>query len=197
MPVAPDPQDHEEDEPPAKPAKPLPPWAQKIKEPRMMAIVGGCAAALILQIVLISGWSNAAGQAETYRLKADALADEASGLNKQKGEVEFTLSKTNEEVTRLRKAESEAKAALAAVETRLTDLSELLRKTEADKADEYARRKKAEAEQDEMFTKLKAAEKKRDEEYRITTEMRRKYEEEAKLRRDLKARLEEIQAAAK
>lgn len=199
MPAAPAVQEHADDEAakPARPARPLPPWAEKLKQPRMMAILGGCAAALILQIVLITGWSSASGEAEAYRLEAEGLAAEASGLNKQKGEMEFTLSKTTEEVARLRKAESEAKAALAAAETRLSDMAEQLRKSEAEKADEYARRKKAEADQDEMFTKLKAAEKKRDEEYRITTEIRRKYEEEAKLRRDLKARLDEVQAAAK
>lgn len=190
-------EEEEDDDEPEKPSKPLPPWAQKLKEPRMMAIIGGCAAALILQIVLISGWVGASNEARTYREKADANETRANGLDKLKADAEFSLSKTTEEVNRLKKAESEAKAALAAAETRVADMGEQLKKAETDKADEYARRKKAEAEQDEMFTKLKAAEKKRDEEYRITTELRRKYEEEAKLRKDLKVRLDEAQAAAK
>ena len=187
----------DEDGEPQKPAKPLPPWAQKLKEPRMMAIIGGCAAALILQIVLISGWVGASNEAKGFRETAAANETRANGLEKLKSNAEFDLSKTTEEVNRLKKVESEAKAALAASEVRLTDLGEQLKKAEADKADEYARRKKAEAEQDEMFTKLKVAEKKRDEEYRITTDLRRKYEEEAKLRKDLKVRLDEAIAGSK
>lgn len=186
-----------DDEEPVKPSKPLPPWAQKLKEPRMMAIIGGGAAALIALIVLISGWAGAAGQAEENRLRAEASETRANGLEKQKADVEFTLSKTNEEVKRLKQTESEAKAALAAAETRLADLGEQLKKAETDKAEEYAKRKKAETAHDEMFAKLQDAEKKRNEDYRITTELRRKYEEEVKLRKDLKARLDEAQAAAK
>lgn len=197
-PVPVDEDDEEDDDvTPANPSKPLPPWAQKLKEPRMMAVIGGCAAALILLIVLISGWNGAAHQAEENRLRADANETRANGLEKQKADVEFTLSKTNEEVKRLKQTESEAKAALAAAETRLADLGEQLKKAEADKAEEYAKRKKAETAHDEMFTKLQDAEKKRNEDYRATTELRRKYEEEVKLRKDLQVRLAEAQAASK
>lgn len=199
MPAAPDPMEDADDadDEPQKPAKPLPPWAQKLKEPRMMTMVGGALAALILLIVLISGWAGASGKAEEFRQQAQRNDERATTLAKEKAEVEFTLSKTTEELSRLKKAESEAKAALAAAETRLVDQAEQLKKAEADKASEYALRKKAEADHDELFTKLKALEKKRDEEYRIATELRRKYEEEAKLRKDLKVRLDEAQAAAK
>lgn len=199
MPAASEPVDEDDGglEEPAKPAKPLPPWAQKLKEPRMMGIIGGSLAALILVIVLISGWAGASGQAEKFRLTAEANDERAATLAKEKAEVEFTLSKTTEDLNRLKKTESEAKAALAAAETRLAEQTEQLKKAEADKASEYTLRKKAEADHDELFSKLKALEKKRDEEYRIATELRRKYEEEAKLRKDLKVRLEEAQAAAK
>jgi hypothetical protein len=189
--------DEDESEDDMKPAKPLPPWVQKLKEPRMMGIIGGCAAALILLIVLITGWAGAAGQAEENRLRAEANETRANTVEKQKADAEFALSKTSEEVKRLKQAESEAKAALAASEIRLADMGEQLKKAEADKADEYARRKKAEAAHDEMFAKLQDAEKKRNEEYRTTTELRRKYEEEVKLRKDLKVRLDEAQAASK
>lgn len=199
MPAAPEPvdEDDEEDDEPEKPAKPLPPWAQKLKEPKMMAIVGGCAAALILQIILISGWAGASGEAKEYRDKAEANETRANGLDKLKADAEFSLSKSNEEVKRLKQTESEAKAALAAAETRLAEMSEALKKAEADKTSEYTLRKKAEADHDDMFAKLQAAEKKRNEEYRTTTELRRKYEEEVKLRKDLKVRLDEAQAASK
>ena len=187
----------DEDNEPQKPAKPLPLWVQKLKEPRVMAIIGGCAAALILQIVLISGWVGASNEAKGYRETSAANETRANGLEKLKSAAEFSVSKITEEVNRLKKAESEAKAALAASEVRLTDLGEQLKKAEADKTSEYTLRKKAEADHDEMFTKLKVAEKKRDEEYRITTDLRRKYEEEAKLRKDLKVRLDEAIAASK
>lgn len=189
--------DDVDDEEAVKPSKPLPPWAQKLKEPRSMAIIGGCAAALIVLIVLISGWSGAAHQAEENRIRAEASETRANGLEKHKADVEFTLSKTSEEVKRLKRTESEAKAALAAAETRLADLGEQLKKAEADKAEEYAKRKKAETAHDEMFAKLQDAEKKRNDDYRTTTELRRKYEEEVKLRKDLKVRLDEAQAASK
>ena len=71
---------------------------------------------------------GAAGQAEENRLRAEASETRANGLEKQKADVEFTLSKTNEEVKRLKQTESEAKAALAAAETRLADLGEQLKK---------------------------------------------------------------------
>lgn len=191
----------DENDQPAKPAKPLPPWAQnltaRLKEPRVMALVGGCAAALILQIVLINGWVGASSEASEFRQRAESNETRANELDKKQADTEFTLSKTTEDLNRTKKSDSEAKAALAAAETRLSEMGEALKKAEADKADEYARRKKAEADQDEMFTKLKAIEKKRDEEYRISTELRRKFEEETKLRKDLKQRLEEAQAAAK
>ncbi|MBA3700505.1 MAG: hypothetical protein H0W78_16790 [Planctomycetes bacterium] len=196
-PPEPEVDEDEQDDEPAKASKPLPPWAQKLKEPKMMAIIGGCAAALILQIVLISGWAGASNQAEENRNRAEASETRANTLEKQKADVEFTLSKTSEEVKRLKQTESEAKAALAAAEIRVTDLGEQFKKAEADKADEYARRKKAETAHDEIFTKLQDAEKKRNEEYRTTTELRRKYEEEVKLRKDLKVRLDEAQAASK
>lgn len=196
-PPEPEVDEDEQDDEPAKPSKPLPPWAQKLKEPRMMALIGGGVAVLILQIVLISGWVGASNQAEENRTRAEASETRATTLEKQKADVEFTLSKTNEEVKRLKQTESEAKAALAAAETRVTDLGEQLKKAEADKADEYARRKKAETDHDDMFKKLKDAEKKRDEQYRITTEFRSKYEEEAKLRKGLQTRLDEAKAASK
>jgi len=198
MPTSPEPiEEKVEDDEPAKPAKPLPPWVQKLKEPRMMALIGGCAAALILQIVLISGWAGASGEAKEYRDKAEANETRANGLDKLKSEAEFDLSKTSEEVKRLKLAEREAKAALAAADVRLAEMGEQLKKAEADKASEYALRKKAEANHDELFDKLQAAEKKRNEEYRTTTELRRKFEEEVKLRKDLKVRLDEALAAAK
>jgi hypothetical protein len=191
----------EENDESAKPKKQLPPWAQnlttRLKEPKMMAIVGGCAAALILQIVLINGWVGASNDAADFRKRAEANETRAKDLDKKQADTEFTLSKTTEDLNRIKKSESEAKAALAAAEARMIEMSEAFKKAEADKADEYARRKKAEAEQDEMFTKLKAIEKKRDEEYRISTELRSKYEEETKLRKALKQRLDEAQAAAK
>ena len=186
-----------EDDTPKKPAKPLPPWVQKLKEPRMMAIIGGCAALLILQIVLISGWAGASHEANTYREMAAANEARAKGVADLKSVVDFDLSKKTDEVKRLEKAESEAKAALVASEVRLTDASEQLKKAETAKADEYARRKKAEDVHDEMFTKLQDAEKKRNEEYRATTDLRRKYEEEVKLRKDLRVRLDEAIAASK
>lgn len=199
LPTAPEPvdEDDDEEEEPMKPTRPLPPWAQKLKEPKMMAIIGGCAAALILQIVLISGWAGASGEAKEYREKAEANETRANGLDKLKADAEFSLSKTSEEVKRLKQIESEAKAALAAAETRLAEMGEALKKAEADKASEYTLRKKAEADHDDLFAKLQAAEKKRNEEYRTTTELRRKYEEEVKLRKDLKVRLDEAQAASK
>jgi ribosomal protein S27AE len=206
LPAAPTATDEDEEAPeesdePAKPKKQLPPWAQnlttRLKEPRIMAMVGGCAAALILQIVLINGWVGASNDAADFRKRAEANETRAKDLDKKQADTEFTLSKTTEDLNRIKKTESDAKAALAAAETRLSEMAEALKKAEADKADEYTRRKKAEAEQDEMFTKLKAIEKKRDEEYRISTELRSKYEEETKLRKALKQRLDEAQAAAK
>jgi hypothetical protein len=198
MPAMPEPADDEDDdEQPAKPAKPLPPWAQKLKEPKMMAIVGGCAAALILQIVLINGWVGASGAAEDNRQRAETAENAATELKKQKADAEFSLSKTAEELARFKKADGDAKAALAASETRLAELTEQLKKAEADKAEEYTKRKKAEADYDDMFAKHNTLVKKREEEYRITTDLRRKYEEEAKLRKDLKQRLDEALAASK
>ncbi len=198
MPVAPPPGDEDDqDEAQATPAKPLPPWAQTLKEPRMMAILGGSLAALILLVVLISGWASAAGQAADFRQQAQHHDERATTLAKEKAAVEFSLSKTGEELNRLKKSEGDAKAALASAEARLAEQIEQLKKAEADKASEYALRKKAEADHDELFSKLKALEKKRDDDYRIATELRRKYEEEVKLRKDLKVRLDEAQAAAK
>lgn len=199
MPAMPGPEEEAEDqdEVSAKPAKPLPPWAQKLKEPKMMAIVGGCAAALILQVVLINGWIGASSAAEESRQRAESAEQSLADLKKQKADAEFAQSKTAEELSRTKKAEAEAKAALAASETRLSEIAEQLKKAEADKTEEYTKRKKAEADYDDMFAKHNALVKKREEDYRITTDLRRKYEEETKLRKDLKQRLDEALAASK
>jgi hypothetical protein len=203
LPATPEPTDgaggeeDRDDQRPVEPPKPMPPWAQKLKEPRVMGVAGGALVALILVVVLISGWAGASSRAEEFRAQAESNGQRVAALEQEKAAAEFNLSKATEDLNRVRKSESEVKAALATAQARVAELGEQVRKADADKASEYALRKKAEADHDDLFAKLKALERKRDEEYRIATELRRKYEEEAKLRKDLKVRLEEAQAAAK
>jgi hypothetical protein len=193
------PEEHQEEEADMDqaPAKPLPPWVQRLKQPRMMAIVGGIVAVVILQIVLVVGWLNASTAATEERTRAEAAERQSAVLGDEKKDIGWKLDKASADILVSRKAEGEAKAALAAAETRALELGEKLKQAESDKQEEYDRRKKAEAAYDEVFAKAKKLEGERDEDYRVRNELRKKYEEEVKLRKELKTRLDEAQAAAK
>ncbi len=200
LPATPEPGTDDDDEDvdaPALPTRPSPAWLRKLKEPRMMAIVGSGLAALILLVVLVNGWLGASSAAADAQARAEHHESEAKASKLVLANAEFELSKARSDLMVSKKSEGELKAALAAAESRASEMGEQVKKVEADKAEEYARRKKAEADYDEMFTKFKAVEKKREDEYRLSTELRRKFEEEVKLRKDLKVRLDEAQAAAK
>ncbi len=188
------------DEQPPKPSKPLPPWVQKMKEPRMMTIVGSSVALLIVLVVLISAWSNASSDAKTYEERAIKAETLSATLKKGKSDVEIELSNTQSELKGLKKSNDEAKTALVAAETRLAELNEKAKQAEAQKDEEIAKRKKADNAYSESFANEKKLQKQRDEDYQRSNDLRKKYEEEMKLRKDLQERLQILgkeQAAAK
>lgn len=188
------------DEQPLQPSKPLPPWVQKMKQPRMMAIIGSSVFLLIILIVLISAWSNASSDAKTFEERAVKAEKLTVTLDKGKSDAEFELSKSQSELKGLKKSNEEAKAALGAAETRLAELNEKVKQAEAQKVEEIAKRKKADNDYSESFANQKKLEKQRDDDYQRSNDLRKKYEEEMKLRKDLQERLQILgkeQAAAK
>jgi DNA-directed RNA polymerase subunit RPC12/RpoP len=197
---SPDEDTNQADDQPPKPSKPLPPWVQKMKQPHLMAIIGGSFALLIVLIVLISAWSSASSDAKTYKESAEKAEKRALILEKIESDAEFEHGKTQSELKALKKSSEEAKAALVAAETRITELSEKVKQVEAQKTEENVLRKKAESAYDEIFANRKKLEKQRDDDYQRSNDLRKKYEEELKLRKDLQERVQNLvkeQAAAK
>ena len=71
------------------------------------------------------------------------------------------------------------------------------KKTEAEKADEYAKRKKAEGDFDALFKEQKELKAKREEDYKVRIDLQKKNEEEVQLRRDLQNQIKELKELAK
>ena len=183
-----------------KSAKPLPEWVQKVKQPKIMASIGGGLAVFITLIVLISAWSNASSSVKELEDKVKLTEELNNTLKKGKSDAEFALSETKSERDRLKKSEADMKAELILAKTGLAELGEKVKQAEAKKTEEYDLRKKMEVKHDENFAKLKSVEKLRDEDYQRSIDVRKKYEEEVKLRKSLQERLEgmvKAQAAAK
>ena len=181
-------------------AKPLPEWMQKVKQPKIMASIGGGLALFITLIVLISAWSNASSAVKELEDKVKLTEELNKTLKNGKGDAEFALSETKSERDRLKKSEADMKAELTLAKTGLAELGEKVKQAEAKKTEEYDLRKKMEVKHDENFAKLKSVEKLRDEDYQRSLDVRKKYEEEVKLRKSLQERLEgmvKAQAAAK
>ena len=181
-------------------AKPLPEWVQKVKQPKIMASIGGGLAVFITLIVLISAWSNVSSAVKGLEEKVTLTEELNNTLKKGKIDAEVALSETKSERDRLKKSDADMKAELTLAKTGLAELGEKFKQAEAKKTEEYDLRKKMEDKYDENFAKLINVEKLRDEEYQRSIDVRKKYEEEVKLRKSLQERIESMvkaQAAAK
>ena len=192
--------DESDDSDSVKIAKPLPEWVQKIKQPKIMASIGGGLAVCIALIVLISAWSNASSSANELKDKLSAAESLSKTHKTGKDDAEFILDRIKIEQGALKKSDAELKTALANAETRLAALGEEVKQAKTKETEQSNLRKVAEEKRDENFTKLKSVEKLRDEDYQRSLELRKKYEEEVKLRKSLQERLEgmvKAQAAAK
>jgi hypothetical protein len=192
--------DESDDSDSVKIAKPLPEWMQKVKQPKIMASIGGGLAVFITLIMLISAWSKASSTAEDLKGKLIAAESLSKTHKTGKEKAEFDLADVNIKLEKIMKFDVEIRAALASTEARLTNLGEVLKQAEAKKTEEYDLRKKMEDKYDENFAKLINVEKLRDEEYQRSIDTRKKYEEEVKLRKSLQERIESMvkaQAAAK
>jgi hypothetical protein len=188
------------DEQPLKPPKPLPPWVQKIKQPHVMAIIGGSFVLLIILIVLISAWSNASADAKELKERAEIAEKLTATLKKDKSDMEIQLSEKQSELKALKASNDKAKAALVTAETSLVELGEKAKQAETQKTEAIALQKTAESKFNDLFANQKKLEKLRDDDYQRNNDLRKKYEEELKLRKDLQERVQIMvkeQAAAK